>query len=365
MTSGDTESERRHALVAGGGSGGHVFPGIALAAELERRGWVVSFAGRRGGLEERLAAERGLAFHGLEAAPLVGTSPATRLRNLATTLRASSAGRRLVSSAGVDVVVGMGGYVSVPAVVGGWWARRPILLFEPNASPGKANRWLARLAAEAAVAYESAARSLPCTVTVTGTPLRVDFLGQPSVPPRPPLILVLGGSQGARQLNQMVPPALAEIGATVRRFEVLHQCGPSHVEETEAAYRAAAPAMAGIEVRPFIDDMAAALGRAWLVISRAGAITLAEICAVGRPSILVPLALAGAHQAGNAAALVEAGAALRLDSEAASEDLAAALRTLLETPDELKRMSTAARDLGRADAAERLADRVVGLLEVA
>lgn len=362
MTTGDTDGKRRHALVAGGGTGGHVFPGIALATELGRRRWKVSFAGLSGGFEERLATEAGLPFHGLEARPVVGVSALRKVHSLLTTLRASAAGRQLVDRERIDAVVGLGGYASVPAVLGGRFAGRPILLFEANAAPGVANRWLSRIASEAAIAYESAARSLRCRTTVTGTPVRAEFFNQPVEPPQPAAILVLGGSQGARQLNQMVPRALAELGAQVGHFEVLHQCGPDHVESTEADYRVSAPVLAGLEVVPFLDDVAAALGRASLVVSRAGASTLAEICAVGRPSVLVPLALAAAHQADNAKDLVETGAAELLPSGGQAGDLARILTSLLE-PHRLAEMSLAARRLGRADAVERLADRLIDLAE--
>ena len=199
-------------------------------------------------------------------------------------------------------------------MLGAQLAGRPILLFEPNASAGVANRWLSRLADEAAVSHPGAGEALHCRRTVTGTPVRPEFFEQPEYSVleqrgERPLLLVLGGSQGASQLNEMVPAALAQVGAEASRLEVLHQCGPQHVAATEAAYDSIAPELGALAVVPFLDDMAAAMGRASLVISRAGAITLAEICAVGRPAILVPLAMAGAHQADNAAALAQAGAA--------------------------------------------------------
>ena len=240
---GSQETERRHALVAGGGSGGHVFPGVALAAELERRGWAVSFAGRAASVEERLAKRQGLTFYALPSAPVVGTSAARRVRSLMTTLRASLAGRRLVADVGVDVVVGLGGYVSVPAVVGGRLAGRPILLFEPNATPGTANRWLSRIASEAAVAYEAATAALRCSSTVTGTPVRAEFFEQPKESQQPRVLLVLGGSQGARQLNEMVPKALAGLGEAAGRYR-------SSISADKATSRPPKPATAPRRRRP-------------------------------------------------------------------------------------------------------------------
>lgn len=363
---GASDGESRHAVLAGGGSGGHVFPALALAGELFERGWRVSLVGRSGGMEERLATERGLAFHRLAAAPVLGASPWRKLAGLAVTLRSAAAARRLLGRIGADVVVGLGGYVSAPTVVGARWLGLPILLFEPNAGVGLANRWLSRLAAEAAVAYPQAAGQLACPAVVTGVPVRAAFHRQPPEPATDrPSLLVLGGSQGARQLNEMVPRALALLGAAVRDLVVVHQAGAGNVEATEAEYRGADPELGRVEVVPFLDDVAAALGRAEIVVSRAGAITLAEICAVGRPAALVPLEIAAAHQRENAAALVEAGAAEMLAAGEDESALAEILGRLLENPEARRRMREAGRTLARPDAASRIADRLTTLVEAA
>jgi UDP-N-acetylglucosamine--N-acetylmuramyl-(pentapeptide) pyrophosphoryl-undecaprenol N-acetylglucosamine transferase len=253
----------------------------------------------------------------------------------------------------------MGGYVSVPAVLGARLARKPSIIFEPNAAAGLANRWLSRVASEAAVAFEAAATALRCKTTTTGTPVREEFFSQPAEVPTGPLrLLILGGSQGAAQLNEIVPEALGQLGRAVRDLEVLHQAGPVHVETTRSAYASSAfPGAA--EVVPFLDDVAGALGRASLVVSRAGAITLAEISAVGRPAVLVPLAIAAGHQAANARALVEAGGAEMLSSGGSAEALAKTLEGMLGSPSRLLEMGEAAAAAGRRDAVERFADRVV------
>ncbi len=369
---GAAPSPTPHALVSGGGTGGHVFPGLAVAEEVARRGWQVSWTGNRQGMESRLVARRRIPFFALAARPVVGQGIAGKLRADATLARSALGARALVRRLGARVVVGTGGYVSAPAVVGGRLASRPVLLLEPNAEAGLANRLLSRLATEAAVAWDEAAAGLRCPARTTGIPVRAEFFAVPeALPPAPPLrLLVLGGSQGARQLNELLPPALAAIraadggaaGADPPEIAVLHQAGDRHVEATRRAYRAAAGDAPedppGVEVVPFLDDVAGAMATSHLVVSRAGAITLAELCAAGRPGLLVPLALAGGHQAKNARRLKSAGAAEVLAPAAGVEELAAVLRRLLADRDRLAAMARAARGLGRAGAAEAIADRV-------
>ncbi len=366
MTREQGNGERRHALVAGGRTGGHVFPGLALADELVDRGWTVSFVGLAGGIEDRAATARGLPFHSLPAGPVVGASALGKVRSLATVARASAAGRRLVRRERADVVVGLGGYVSVPAVVGARLAGRPILLFEPNASAGVANRWLSRLADEAALAHPDAAGTLRCPTRLTGTPVRPEFFAQPTAEAvaargEDPRLLVVGGSQGANQINELVPAAVAGLEEPIERLRIVHQCGASHVEATREAYRAIEPRLGSLEVTPFLENMATAMGGASLIVSRAGAITLAEICAVGRASVLVPLEIAGAHQVDNAEALARAGAAELLPGGADAAELGSLLRSILWRPERLAAMSAAAGALGRPDAVGALADRVEAL----
>ncbi len=348
-----------HAMLAGGGSGGHVFPGLAIAAELRRRGWQVSWAGSAQGMEARLARERELDFYDLPSRPLVGRGVLGKLGSMATLGYAALRGRRLVRRVGAKVVVGTGGYASAPAVLGARLAARPVLLVEPNAGPGFANRWLSRFAAEAAVAYEETAATLHCPSHTTGVPIRGEFFEvPPELPETAPRLLVLGGSQGARQLNELLPAALDGLGDV----SVLHQAGEGHLEATRQAY---AGAGVDAEVVAFLDDVAGAMARSHLVVSRAGAITLAEICAAGRPALLAPLQLAGAHQVANARRLVAARAAEILEAEAGAEDLRTLLRNLLDDAERLRSMGRAARGLAREGAAAAIADRVEHLGRVA
>ncbi len=360
----------RHALFAGGGSGGHVFPGLAIAEELGRRGWRVSWAGLERGMESRLVSRRRIPFHALPARPVVGQGALGKMKAAATLARSAWSARSLVRRLDARIVVGTGGYVSAPAVIGARLASRPALLFEPNAEAGFANRWLSRVAAEAAVAFDQTAEQLACPSRTTGIPVRAEFLGLtaelPATPPR--RLLVLGGSQGARQINELVPRALGSIAGDLGELAVCHQTGEAHQEATREAYRAAglepeedhANATSGVrvEVVPFLDNMAEAMERSHLVVSRAGAITLAEICAAGRPSLLAPLVIAAGHQMGNARRLEEAGAAMVMTPETEANDLAGMLAGMLGDGARLDEMARAARSLGHPGAAAAIADRV-------
>ena len=346
-----------HALLAGGGTGGHIFPALAVAEELGKRGWRVSFAGNETGLEARIVPERGIPFHALPAKPMVGRGLMGRVQSLATLTSSGRAAAKLIRSLKVDVVLGTGGYVSAPAVVGARLAGRPILLLEPNARAGVANRWLSRWAAAAAIGYPETALDLKCPAWVTGVPVRERFFEVPAeLPPlspdTPPRLLVLGGSQGAKQINDAMPEAAKRL----KGVRILHQAGAKNVEEARAAY-----ARAGIgdqvEVVPFLDDVAGAMAESHLLVSRAGAITLAEICAAGRPSVLLPLSIAQGHQVDNARLLEDAGAAELLLSDQLDR-LGDRLVELLAAPATLQRMGRAARSLARPRAVAEIADRM-------
>ena len=373
-----------HVLLAGGGSGGHVFPALAVASALSRRGGRATFVGSPTGFEATLVPERGIPFHALPARPLLGRGPIDKARAALTLVASSWRARRLARELEPDAVLGTGGYASAAPVLGGRFAGRPIVLLEPNAEPGAANRLLSRLAAGACVAFEETGETLSCETWLTGVPVRDElFAASPTLPAGNELrVLVLGGSQGSRQLNELVPPAMVHLplppGLTLR---IVHQCGKAHVEATRAAWEALGPTDLAlgdrVDVVPFVDDVPAALAASHLVISRAGAITLAELCAAGRPSVLVPLSIAAGHQLGNAEALERAGAARVLAGEAATpERLAALLAELVAgdppagaatggTPAEpgapfatLQQMADAARRLARPGAADAIVDRL-------
>jgi UDP-N-acetylglucosamine--N-acetylmuramyl-(pentapeptide) pyrophosphoryl-undecaprenol N-acetylglucosamine transferase len=359
-----TSLTTQHVLFAGGKSGGHLFPALAVAEELLGRGWTVGFLGTESGLESRVVRSRRLPFYAVDAEPVVGRGLLARTRALLVLARSALVARRLVRRLDAGVVFGTGGFVSVPGVLGGWLARVRVFLFEPNAQPGAANRFLSRLAQHAAVAFESAARELHCASTLTGVPVRSEFFAPRPAPTAPPMrILVLGGSQGARHLNEVVPEALSAIAGEVGGLEVVHQSGTRERDATAARYAELRERALFAQVVAFADDVAGLMAASHLVISRAGAITLAEIGAAGRPSVLVPLPLAGHHQAANAAAFESAGAAMVV-ADAALDDmsLAARLRELLLVPARLEAMGAAARSLARPDAAARIADRLEALV---
>lgn len=364
----------RTALFSGGGSGGHVFPGLAVATELESRGWRVDWAGAKGAMEEKLVSRQGLSFHPLSARPMVGRGLVGKATAVVTLLGSAWSARRLVKRIHAEVVLGTGGYVSAPAVLGGRLARVPVLLLEPNAEAGFANRMLSRWSQEAALAHGTTAEELRCPSTTTGVPVRDEFFAvSPNLPFGSPLrILVLGGSQGAQRLNHALPEALAKLPEDLGPIVVRHQCGKRHKQATAEAYEAQGFPVVQVdgggyrpdgpriqvEVASFLHDMAGAMAESHLIVSRAGAITLAEICAAGRPVLLVPLALAAGHQEGNARRLQDAGAAEVLSDQDTAETYAHMLAELLGRPERLKRMAAAARDLGRAEAASDIADRL-------
>ena len=356
-----TTSAPHHVLLAGGGSGGHVFPALAVGDELRARGWRVSFVGMAGGMEERLVAERGVPFHGLPAKPFVGRGFLGKTRALATMVSSTVAARRLIREVGADVVLGTGGYVSAPAVLGARLARRPVVLLEPNGKAGVANRWLSRWATGACVGYRETIADLKCPSWVTGVPVRSAFFTVPAeLPPvDSPRLLVLGGSQGAKQINEAMPAVAVRLIAHFPAIRITHQAGARNLDEARAAYEKAGAGAPHVEVVPFLDDVAGAMAASHLLVSRAGAITLAEICAAGRASLLVPLAIAQGHQVDNARVLVHEGAAEMIPSnELSPERLAERLEALLADGGHLSGMGRAARALARPRAVADIADRV-------
>ena len=345
-----------HVLLAGGGTGGHVFPALAVGEELQARGWRVSFTGSTAGLEERLVTQRGLPFFPLPAKPVVGRGLVDRAKAFATLARSGRAASKLIRQIGAHVVLGTGGYVSAPAVLGARLARRPILLLEPNGKAGVANRWLSRWATAAAVGYRETIGDLKCPCFVTGVPVRSAFFSIPqTLPEGPARLLVLGGSQGAQQINKAMPETAARLLEKMPDLQILHQAGARNLDETRAAYQG----MENVEVVPFLDDVAGAMADSHLLVSRAGAITLAEICAAGRASLLVPLAIAQGHQVDNARLLADAGGAEMIRSdEFSAEKLAGRLEALLADRARLAAMGRAARSLARPRAVADIADRV-------
>ena len=337
----------RCALVMAGGTGGHIFPGLAVAEALRARGWRVHWLGGRGSagapsMESRLIPPRGFAFEAIDFSGVRGKGSATLAFLPLRLLRAFWQSLRVIRRVQPDVLVGLGGYVTFPAGMMGVLLGRPLVLHEQNSVPGLANRLLAGVADRLFTAFPDVLRK----ARWVGNPLRAAFLCQPAPEQRfagrsgPLRLLVVGGSLGAQALNHTVPRALALIPAA-ERPQVLHQSGSQQLDALRAAYAAAGVAA---ELTPFIDDAAQAYADADLLVCRAGASTVTEIAAVGVAAVFVPFpAAVDDHQTTNARFLVDHGAGWLLpQAELTAERLAALLRGL-ERPALLERACQAKR----------------------
>ena len=352
-------------LIAGGGTGGHIIPALAIADALRAGdgGAEVLFLGTPRGLESKLVPQAGYPLELIEVGQLKNVSLATRMRTMADLPRALLRARALLRSFRPHVAVGVGGYASGPAMAAAILAGVPTLAFEPNAAPGLANRLVGKRVSAAAVNFAPAARFFQ-NAEVTGIPVREAFflLGDRPAEAAPHL-LVFGGSQGARALNRVVPSILKKLLEAIPGLTVLHQAGSRAFEETRAAFMASGADPAHWQVSAFLDDMPQQFAIADLVLARSGASTVAELCAAGKPSLLVPFPMAADdHQRRNAEVLVGAGAAVLLpETELTPERLLAELQQLFSHPERLRGMSVQARTLARRDAAAVIAAMVRGL----
>lgn len=351
-------------LIAGGGTGGHIIPALAVARELvEKHHAEVLFVGTARGMESRLVPEAGFNLHLIHVGQLKNVSLVTRLRTMMDLPRSIFACERMIREFKPSVVFGVGGYASGPAMAAALLLKLPTMAFEPNAMPGLANRLVGKRVSAAAVNFTSALRWFR-NGEVTGIPVRPQFftLEQPSNDT--PRLLIFGGSQGARLFNEYLPRILKELLEAVPGLTVLHQSGGRHVDATTAAYAASGADSARWEVRGFLDDMPAHFSRASLVMARSGASTVAELAASGKPSLLVPFAAAADdHQKRNAEEMVRAGAALMLEEPELADPgrLLKALIELLSSPQKLVAMGAAARTQAHPEAAVQIAARLVEL----
>ena len=355
--------------VAGGGTGGHVTPALALAERIRARGDDVLIFGTARGLESHLVPEAGFRLVTLPARQMMGRGLLYRLGALPALLGACLGAWRILRRERCSIVVSVGGYASVPAVLAAAARGLPVALVEPNAIPGRANRYAARLARRVFVGFEAAkARfgSQADRVEISGIPLRAAlvaaFSGEPQRrSPEPPFrLLVFGGSQGARQIND----AMLEAAATLRSLplEIFHQTGEADRERVAAGY-----AEAGLraEVVAFEAEMPVRYRWADLALCRSGALTVAELAMAGLPALLVPYPYAADdHQRANAEALAAAGAARVLPGRPLpGADVAKAVTEAVSSPTELARMGAAAASLARPEAAERIAAECEALIE--
>ena len=340
-------------MIMAGGTGGHVYPALAIADYLRERGHQVVWMGAPDSFESRVLAARGIPMCFVSVTGLRGKGAARLFQAPLQLLRALMQALRALRRERPDAVLGMGGFVAGPGGVAAWLLRRPLLIHEQNAAAGLTNRWLARLARVVMQAFPQTfehARSV-------GNPVRRGFTELPEPARRldhegAPRLLVIGGSQGARALNEQVPRALALL-SPAERPDVRHQAGRT----LDIARREYADSGVDASVEAFIDDMPAAFGWADLVVCRAGASTIAELAAAGVASVLVPFPHAvDDHQTRNAQYLLDAGAAALLpECEIAPAPLAALLRELLGDRLRLQRMGEAARAAAWPDATARIA----------
>ncbi|MGH8122297.1 MAG: undecaprenyldiphospho-muramoylpentapeptide beta-N-acetylglucosaminyltransferase [Rudaea sp.] len=347
-------------LIMAGGTGGHIFPGLAVADELRRRGVPVVWLGSRGRLEAELVPQAGIALEMLEIEGVRGRGWLRLLRMPFDVARAVYAARRLLARLAPRSALSMGGYAAGPGGIAAWLRGVPLLVHEQNSIPGVTNRVLSVFAKKRLCGFSGALKrgewvGNPVRGAIVAlAPPEQRFAARDAAQAR---LLVLGGSQGAQALNASLPKALA-LMPVAQRPEVRHQCGARFADAARAAYAACAVAAS---VEPFIDDMAGAYAWADLVLCRAGALTLAELAAAGIGALLVPFPYAvDDHQTYNAQAAVAAGAGVLLpEAQAGAERIAALLGELLGDRARLLRMAQAARALAKPDAVVRIADACI------
>lgn len=353
-------------LLAGGGTGGHLFPAVALAEQLlaEESEAEVLFVGTKRGIEARILPELGLPLATVDIKGFSGKGLMAKLEVIFMLAKSVKNGISILKSFTPDVVIGVGGYASAPMVIAAKLRGVPVVLHEQNAIPGLTNRLLARWAARICVSFAETVDAFPHSKTeLTGNPLRGSLENCPESESDQPMLLVFGGSRGARAINAAMVEALASLTEWNNRLEIVHQTGEEDVEMVRQKYTDAG--WSKVTVTPFINDMAEVYRRAHLVVCRAGATTVAELTACGRPALLIPYPHAAAdHQSANARALASKGAALMLDQkEVTGTRLAAIISGLLQEPEELASMARIAGSLGRKGAAGRIIEICRQLME--
>jgi UDP-N-acetylglucosamine--N-acetylmuramyl-(pentapeptide) pyrophosphoryl-undecaprenol N-acetylglucosamine transferase len=344
------------AVLAGGGTGGHVIPALAIAQQLKKDyAAEVLFMGTPRGMENRLVPAAGFELRLVKVGALNRVSLATRLRTTFDLPRAVWDASRILSEFHAQVVIGVGGYASGPAMGAAVLRRIPTVAFEPNVVPGFANRLIASMVSMAAVQFEQTGRFFP-RYRVTGVPVRPAFF---AIPPRTgvnpsPTLLVFGGSQGAHAINRAAIEALPMLGEELPKLRIIHQTGERDYEEVNLAYQ---QAKVSGEVSAFIQDMPTIFAQADLLVCRSGASTVGEVAAAGKPAIFIPFPRAADdHQKINAQALEQAGAAVVLEEgKLTGQSLARAVTSLMTDPERLHTMGLAARELAHPDAARDIA----------
>jgi UDP-N-acetylglucosamine--N-acetylmuramyl-(pentapeptide) pyrophosphoryl-undecaprenol N-acetylglucosamine transferase len=358
-------------LIAGGGTGGHVFPGLAVAEEWLRRTSTgkglaerrVVFVGTERGLEARLVPQAGLPLELIRVRGLKGIGGARFLRNLAMLPAGLWDSEKILHRHRLDVALGVGGYASGPMGLLAILHRVPTVVFEPNVEPGFTNRILAGLAKRVAVANQKTAARFGSKAVVTGCPVRKEFFAiAPKEHRSPYTILITGGSRGALPINRTVVDSLDRLGARKNQLFIVHQTGERDYNAVRVAY---ARRQFQAEVVPFIENMAERFAQADLIVCRSGAITVAEVAASGRAAIFIPFGAAtDAHQTGNAQAMRDAGASRLLPQDELTPDrLTNEIFSLLDQPRRIQEMENCARGLARPRAVEDIVDLLEGVAQ--
>jgi UDP-N-acetylglucosamine--N-acetylmuramyl-(pentapeptide) pyrophosphoryl-undecaprenol N-acetylglucosamine transferase len=352
-------------MIAGGGTGGHVYPAIAIAREFIARdaSRKVIFVGTQNGLEKTIVPKAGFPLEFISVGGLKGKAPLELVKNLFRLPMGFIQAWRLVGKYRPNVALGVGGYSSGPLLLAAKLRGVPTMIHEQNAFPGLANRVLAKFVKAVAVAFADALPRLNrADGIVTGNPVRKEFFEAPdrrqAAPDGPRRLLLFGGSQGSHALNDAMTAALLFLARLKGRLEIVHQTGSHEVEKVQTAYRASA--FTNARVVAYLDPIVDELAAADLVVSRSGAMTIGELAAVGRASILVPFAAAtNNHQELNARVVEKAGAALVItEALLTPERLAAAISEIAVDPERARRMGAAAKTLAAPDAAKKIVDYV-------
>jgi len=345
-------------LVAGGGTGGHVFPALAIAREWMARGADrgIVFAGTARGLENTLVPAAGLPLELIRSAGWKGLGGMTLARNLSLLPLGLWDSAAILRRHNFVAAFGIGGYAAGPVMLAAIWKDLPTVILEPNAEPGFTNRVLAAMVTRVATAYAEPAERLGRKAVLTGCPVRAEFFrAQPVQPAAPFRLLITGGSQGARAVNRAVVGALDLLAARRTQLSIVHQTGPRDYNDVRAAY---AGRELDAEVVPFIGEMAERFAQAHLIVSRSGAITSSEIAAAGRAAIFIPFGAAtDSHQMRNASEFERAGAARVIaEPDLSPERLAQTIFSLLDQPSRLVEMGARARSMARPFAARDIVD---------
>lgn len=358
------ESGVKTLMIAGGGTGGHIYPAIAIAREYVARAAFhkVVFVGTQRGLEKTIVPKAGFPLEFIDVAGLKGMSGFNLVRNVARLPLGFIQAWQHVGRHRPNVVLGVGGYSSGPVLVAAALRGIPTIIHEANAFPGLANRVLARWTTTVAAAFaEALPRMKRKDGVVTGNPIRQEFFdlgAAPRLRNDRQRLLVFGGSQGSRVLNEAVTGALLFLARLKDKLEIVHQTGPNDLQKVQDAYRQSA--FAGARVVPYLDPIADEIAASDLVVSRAGAMTIGELAAIGRAAVLVPFAAAtNNHQELNARVVEKAGGAVVVtESELSPERLAGVITEVLADPQRAERMGAAAKQLAVPDATKSIVDLI-------